>query len=364
MRILDRYIARQIIGITTLGVMALSALFLLGNLFKELRSLLLENNAPPSIFFEFILQVIPFTLTFSIPWGFLTAVLLVYGKLAADNELTSMRMAGQSLLRLSMPAIVVALLLSGLCYWVNIDVSPKAKQEISEVLYKAASNDPESLLQEGFTKFENQEIYIDKRNKNEKTIYGMHIYQKGVKKDPPMTLHAQYVDLDFDEINKHLMLTLHDTFIEVYLNETTTQGFQVGTMPWIIDTKKNKTRKIKANRFTNKEIREALNTPDFFLTDKARLEFLTEIPRRISFSVACVIFALVGVPIAINTRRKDTSTGFAMGILIAAIYFFALSLADLSRKNDSILPYILLWLPNVIGIIVAFFLHKNSRLKG
>ena len=81
MKILDRYIARQLLGVTALGVMALSALLLLGNLFKELRPLLVENKAPISIVLEFIFQVIPFSLMFSIPWGFLTAVLLVYGRL-------------------------------------------------------------------------------------------------------------------------------------------------------------------------------------------------------------------------------------------------------------------------------------------
>lgn len=124
MKILDRYIARQLLGVTALGVMALSALLLLGNLFKELRPLLVENKAPISIVLEFIFQVIPFSLMFSIPWGFLTAVLLVYGRLASDNELTSMRMSGMSLWRLSAPAIAIGIALSGLCYWINIDIAP------------------------------------------------------------------------------------------------------------------------------------------------------------------------------------------------------------------------------------------------
>jgi len=112
MKTLDRYILRQLIAITFLGVLSLTMLLLLGQLFKELHSLLVESGAPPSIVIDFILQVIPFSLTFSVPWGFLTAVLLVYGRLAADNELTSMRMAGLSLWRLSAPAIGMGIALS------------------------------------------------------------------------------------------------------------------------------------------------------------------------------------------------------------------------------------------------------------
>lgn len=146
MKILDRYIARQLLGVTALGVMALSALLLLGNLFKELRPLLVENKAPISIVLEFIFQVIPFSLMFSIPWGFLTAVLLVYGRLASDNELTSMRMSGMSLWRLSAPAIAIGIALSGLCYWINIDIAPRANSP-----FPSCSSKPLPSTRRGFS---------------------------------------------------------------------------------------------------------------------------------------------------------------------------------------------------------------------
>lgn len=368
MLILDRYIGRQVLGVATLGVMALSTLLLLGNLFKELRSLLIDSGAPGSIVFEFILQVIPFSLMFSIPWGFLTAVLLVYGRLAADNELTSMRMAGMSLLRLSAPAIAIAVVLSGFCYWVNIDISPKAKQAISDIIIKAASIDPKGLLREGqaITKFDNQEIYIDRRVGD--TIYGMHVYQKATADEGSTTLHAERSDIDFDEQKRVLIFTLYNTKIERVDKNGTRQLSYARKMPLRINVDKLEARRTKANRFTNAEIREALANTDpddpNALTPQARLEFETELPRRASFALACIVFALIGVPLAINTRRKDTSTGFTLGIIVAALYFVALVFADLSRKNDSILPYILLWLPNVIGLIVAFFLHKRARRGG
>ena len=79
MRTLDLYIFRQLVAVTFLGVLSLTLLLLLGQLFKELHALLVESGAPPGIVIDFVLQVIPFSLTFSVPWGFLTAVLLVYG---------------------------------------------------------------------------------------------------------------------------------------------------------------------------------------------------------------------------------------------------------------------------------------------
>ncbi len=321
MLLIDRYIARQIIVVTTLGVMSLSTLLLLGNLFKQLRTLLIENGAPPSIVFEFILQVIPFSLMFSIPWGFLTAVLLVYGRLSADNELTSMRMAGMSLMRLSAPAIGIGVILAGFCYWVNIDVSPRAKQAIQDIMVRAAMVNPKGLLQQGqaITKLGDQEIYIDHRKEGEDLLYGMHIYQKARPDEPAMQVHAKQVDVEVDETTKILSFTLYDTLIERIENDgMTRQVMIVEQMPWIIDPNKFSGKRVKANRCTNAEIREALKNPEQF-DKKTKLEFETEIPRRASFSAACIVFALIGVPIAINTRRRDTSSGFAMGILIAAL---------------------------------------------
>lgn len=365
MKIFDRYIARQLLGVTVLGVMSLSALLLLGNLFKELRPLLVESGAPFTIVMEFIFQVIPFSLMFSIPWGFLTAVLLVYGRLASDNELTSMRMAGMSLWRLSAPALAIGIALSGLCYWINIDLAPRAKQAISELLIKAASINPEGLLREGqaITKFDNQEIYIDKHVPEEKLIYGMHIYQKASDKSPAVAMHAERVTYHFSPEKKIFDLHLFNTLVTTQEKNGISRSVVVDEIPRSISTDRRSGRRIKANRFTNEEIREALNTPGY-LDERQTREFATELPRRASFSLACIVFALIGVPLAINTRRKDTSTGFAMGILIASLYFVALIFADLSRKSGTVLPYILLWLPNVITIAVALYLHNKARHKG
>ena len=350
MKILDRYIARQLLGVTALGVMALSALLLLGNLFKELRPLLVENKAPISIVLEFIFQVIPFSLMFSIPWGFLTAVLLVYGRLASEMCIRD-------------SAIAIGIALSGLCYWINIDIAPRAKQSISELLIKAASINPKGLLNEGqaITKFDNLEIYIDKRVDD--VIHGMHIYQKADEKSPSVAMHSERVTMDFSPEKKILTLNLINPLITTQEEGSISQSVTMDEMPLSINLDKSRSRRIKANRFTNREIREALDTPGY-LDKKQTTEFATELPRRASFSLACIVFALIGVPLAINTRRKDTSTGFALGILIASLYFLALIFADLSRKNDTMLPYILLWLPNIITVAVALHLHKRARHKG
>ena len=410
MRTLDSYILRQLIAVTFLGVLSLTLLMLLGQLFKELHALLVESGAPPSIVIDFILQVIPFSLTFSVPWGFLTAVLLVYGRLAADNELTSMRMAGLSLWRLSAPAIALALALSALCYYINIEVAPKGKNAMSELAVRAAMDNPRNLLNsgQGVTKLDRVRLYIEGREGD--TLIGLHIYpitdEAGGDMPNFEAMHARTADIgEFDTKERLLNLTLYNSTIEQRGGGDVTNLPIIEQMPLRIHIPLKSRRKMKPNRFTNEEIEETLAhlervrplqyanmsryiraaqaAPSFpcakllmedasreayyyisQLPEKNELAFRTEGLQRASFACACLVFSLIGVPLAITARRRDTSTGFALGILVAAIYFVALVFCELSRKVPGITPYIVLWLPNIICLIFALWQHRKALYRG
>ena len=408
MKTIDRYILKQLISVTFLGVLSLTTLLLLGQLFKELHSLLVESGAPPTIVVDFILQVIPFSLTFSVPWGFLTAVLLVYGRLAADNELTSMRMAGLSLWRLSAPAIGMGLALSGLCSYINIEVAPKGKNAMSDLVMKAAMDNPRNLLNssQSVTKLDKVQLYIEQRSGDE--LRGLHVYPlaKGADMGSDFdAIHAESATIgEFDRKTRLLQLTLKNARIE-RTGGSLTDMPAIAVMPLRIHIPIDDQRKLKSNRFTNSEISyvlnhikttleldmtaleryedNAANNPVFPCAEqlwaevrkdvnyynslrktKNRLAFETEGTQRASFACACLVFSLIGVPLAITARRKDTSTGFAMGILVAAVYFVALVFCELSRKSSGITPYIVLWVPNVLCAAFAIWQHQKAKYRG
>ncbi len=409
MKTIDRYILKQLISVTFLGVLALTMLLLLGQLFKQLHELLVESGAPPSIVFDFIVQVIPFSLTFSVPWGFLTAVLLVYGRLAADNELTSMRMAGLSLWRLSAPAIGMGLALSAMCYYINIEIAPRGKNAMSELVMKAAMDNPRNLLNssQSMTKLDKVQLYIEHREGDE--LKGLHVYpiSRGAGMETDFdAIHAETAVIgEFDFKTRLLHLTLKNARIERSDGHLTDMP-AIAVMPLRIHIPLKNKRRLKPNRYTNSEIvyvlkhtdvtmkldmsqldkyeANAANNPAFPCAQqlwaevrndthhynssmnrkKNRLAFETERVQRASFSCACIVFSLIGVPLAITARRKDTSTGFAIGIMVAAVYFLALVFCELSRKSSGITPYIVLWLPNVICTAFAIWQHQKAKFRG
>ena len=149
MRISDRYITRQVLAGTLYAVLVLSLVLVLGNLFKKIQPLLVDQKAPLELVLRFVLNVLPLSLMYTLPWGFLSAVLLVFGRLSAGQEITAFRVAGISLVRLSAPVFVIGALLSLGSLWININVVPASKASTVQLIYEQAARDPDSLLKPG-----------------------------------------------------------------------------------------------------------------------------------------------------------------------------------------------------------------------
>ena len=85
----------------------------------------------------------------------------------------------------------------------------------------------------------------------------------------------------------------------------------------------------------------------------------TEINKRFSFPFSCIAFALIGVPLGITTHRRETSVGFATGLIVAIFYFLFIIIADTMRANASIHPELLVWFPNVLFIVIGAWLFRR-----
>src|SRR5215212_7496452 len=169
LRIFDRYVWSQVSGSTFIGVAVLTGVMVLANVFKEMERLLGDTSSLPILtVFQFILYVIPYSLIFTIPWALLTAILLVFGRMGADNEMTALRMTGMSMPRICVPVFILAVLMCGVCYWVNIELAPLAKTKIKRLFYDLAMDDPAMLFQPGkvLDKFPGFRIYTRDRKEN------------------------------------------------------------------------------------------------------------------------------------------------------------------------------------------------------
>lgn len=365
----DRYISRQVMATALYAVLILSVVLVLGNLFKEINELLVERGAPISFLGIFILKLLPVSLVYTIPWGFLAAVLLVFGRLSSDQEINSLRSAGMSLYRIAAPVFVVGFLLSLLCLWLNATVSPRSKGELKLMLYETFKDDPLRLLDPGVvqSRLKGQRIYIEARNPDQ-SFQGFHAYELGDDDQSPWPTAYVYAhqvaSIAPDKEVEKLELRLEKVWIETRDKKGNLQHAPAGKIqPWVLPLEAGRSRSLKANRLDNEQIGKLLADPPAELSSEKLAEFDAERTRRISFSFAPMAFALVGIPLGLSTRRKETSSGSGMSLAVAVGYFLFFIIADESQGSNLLLTKTLMWLPNLICLALGIFLFRRATKR-
>jgi len=367
----DRYIGRQVLAGTLFTVVLLSLVLVLGNVFKEIRPLLVDQRAPLGVVMRVVILIVPFSLMFTIPWGFLASVLLVFGRLSLENELHGFRMAGMSLTRLAAPVFALGIAFSGVCTWLNIRVVPNARGQIEDMIFDLARRDPRALLNPGMVQpqFKNQKVFVER--KEDDSLHGFHLYQIGGKPDPkadgkpsqPAYVHAGKVSLVVDEQKQNLRLTLEDAYIETWNPDGTPElAFSTQAEPWLFDFSATRFRKPRASAMSNSQILDYL-AKDTILTEPQRAAMRSEISRRYAFSMACFALAFIGVPLGINARRRDTSSGLALSLAIGGGYFlFSLLATQWAGASESVTTA-MLWAPNFLCIGIGIWLLRRARYR-
>lgn len=366
MRILDRYIGRQVLFGTLSAVLVLGLVLVLGNLFRQIKPLLVDQKAPLELVLRFVLSVLPLSLMYTLPWGFLSAVLLVFGRLSSDQEVTSMRVAGVSLFRLAVPVFVIGGLLSLASMWINIHIVPQSKATAMRLLYEQARRDPDSLLKPGvaqgnFSGDADEVLKVLIEGRSDEWVNGFHFYQLSTKNHERTYVHASKAALAIDEPNSQLRVKLEDAYFETHKGDgTVDMAFAGKAEPLLIDLKSPRNRKPRASAMTNEEILdEVANNGDLSATRK--VVFRSEITRRYTFSMACISFAFIAVPLGLGKRRKDSSSGLIISLAIGTGYFLVTMLAQ-QFKTDAVVTA-MLWLPNVACVLLGLVLFRRARFK-
>lgn len=369
MRISDRYIGKQVLLGTLYAVVVLGIVLVLGNLFKQIRPLLVDQQAPLGLVLRFVVAVLPLSLMYTVPWGFLSAVLLVFGRLSANHEITSFRVAGLSLLRLAAPVFVIGFVLSLISLWLNLNVVPYSKATMVQLLYEQASKDPDSLLKPGvvqgnFKADENDIRKVLVEGKSDGWVEGFHYYQLPISAADQGQLtyvHAERAALSIDEEKGQLRVKLANAYFE-----TRDEKGQIDTAfageaePLLIDLKSPKSRKLRQNAMTNEQILREISVNQK-LSTKKQVALRAEITRRYSFSMACFAFAFVAVPLGLNARRRDTSGGLMISLGIGASYFLITVLVD--QFETDLGATMVLWAPNIVCVLLGLFLFRRARFR-
>ena len=364
MKLIDRAVGRELLVSVLFAIFVLSLVLVVGNIFRKLLPLLVNHDVPVEYLVTFIAYVLPFSLIFTIPWGLLTAILLVFGRLSADNELIALRANGVSVTRICVPLAALALVCTAICLWLNVQVAPAAQEKLRSTIFDLATRNPMALFgsDQVIDQFPGRKIYVGKKEGNR--LENITVFELNDDSVPIRVTHARAGSLEADLSNKRILMHLYDATYQQRdekdpLDLTKIRdgiNMREGTLPISLDELYEKEKKRPSrSALSLQQLLEQLKKG----TRSDRSASRTEINKRFSFPFSCLAFALIGVPLGVTAHRRETSVGFGVGLVVAVAYFLFVIIADTLRGNPKVHPELLVWLPNVLFLILGAFLFRR-----
>ncbi len=384
MNLLDRYIFKSIL-VTCLGAVALFAFVLtVGNVMKEFIGYLLADQIDLLLFLRLTGKIVLFTVSFALPMGVLTGVLLTLGRLSADSEITAMRASGISLLRIARPVILLGLLLSAFTLYMNEEISPVARASSRRELAEAVRANPLSLLvpRTFIRQFPGFVVYVGE--KKGKQINDLWLWQLDREQRVLHMIHARSGLIDYNEEENCLVLTLRDAVVEERNEkapESSAEPQWVGSVGSTDQIKLSLARLFEKNSGTRTKLdflahselvamRDQLERPVPKETEENRLQrerswakVQIVLSERINNALAVLSFALIAVPLGIKVSRRETSANLGVAVALALAYFFCSTLIGWLEKHPATMPWLLLYVPNVVMILLAGWLYARVEKR-
>jgi lipopolysaccharide export system permease protein len=82
-------------------------------------------------------------------------------------------------------------------------------------------------------------------------------------------------------------------------------------------------------------------------------QYLVEVHKKWAISVACLVFALVGIPMALRFPRGGMGLVIGGGLFVFAIYYVGLIAGEGLGNKDIVHPWMAMWAPNIIFAILG-----------
>jgi LPS export ABC transporter permease LptF len=364
MKLIDRFVSRELLVNVLFAIAVLSLVLVVGNIFRKLLPLLVNHDVPLEYLIAFIAYVLPFSLIFTIPWGLLTAILLVFGRFSADNELIALRCNGVSITRICIPLGAIAVMCTAICLWLNVQAAPAAQEKLRGTIFDLATRNPLALFgsDQVIDQFPGRRIYVGKKEGNK--LENITVFEMDDKMLPVKVTYARTGMLEADLANKQILMHLYKAR---YQERDSKDPFNLhkihdginmveGTLPISLEElyEKEKKRPYRS-ALSIEQLLEQLKSEN----SRERSASRTEINKRFSFPFACVAFAIIGVPLGVTAHRRETSIGFAMGLIVATTYFLFVIIGDTLRGNPHAHPELLVWFPNILFIVLGILLFRR-----
>jgi len=383
----------ELIRVFLLALLTLTGLLLMAGIVAEAS----QRGLPPGQIFSVIPLLIPSTLPYTIPTTTLFATCIVYGRLAADNEVLALKAAGIHMSHVIWPALLLGVIASGATFGMYMDAIPSTHhtlrtrflEDVEEFLYSA-------LRREGCIRHPriNYEIHV-KRVDGRKLLDALFLRRDPKGKGFDIIARAREAELLVDMKRGQILVHMRHCYInsengkdEAYVQdkfwpvdlpdelqkpvktsprEMTWQ--EMGDHRERLEQEKEKyaadvlTHQAAINQGTappnfQESVRNWSSARDYCGAQIRNID--TEFQMRPALALGCLCFVLVGCPVGIWFSRSDYLSAFITCFLPVVLIYYPLLLCGINlSKMGRVDPILALWGANALMAFIALLLFRR-----
>jgi lipopolysaccharide export system permease protein len=372
--ILQRHIFWSVLTACAAAAGLLVFVLMFGNALKELLGFMLSGQMPFGVFLKLLLLLVPYAAMYALPGGVLTGVLLVLGRMSAQNEVTAMRAAGLGLGFVARPILVLAALGVVASLGVNCHYMPRARLLYKQTLQDAVRAEPLRLIvPRTFVRdFPGVVVFVDRKNGN--TVEDCWVALLDGQSRVKALLRAESGRVEYDAAENKLAARLFNVTTELR-NEKDPEDF---SEPGLVSRTEEVPLDLPLdNILGTRSVRQKLawmTLPELLKARKAEeakwaetgpersgawMQASMTIHEKISSAFGVLAFAVLAVPLGIRVSRRETSANLLVAALLWLAYYLCTMFIGWLDKVPSARPDLLQWAVPAAFLGLGLFLFRG-----
>ncbi len=363
MRILTRYILKEIFSYSLLGLLVFTFVIFIRQL-GNLLELVVRHNVPLRDMATLFLLPVPSILMLTIPMAVLLGTLIGLSRMAADGEVIAARASGMGLSCFVRPVMLLAVTGWAVTLWMGLLLAPEAARKMNrmETGLKASQVPYEIQPRVFIEQFPNLLLYLEDVTGSRASWRGVFIADVTQHNTVKVTLAESGVLVNEAARNRFVLHLEQGTTHEYdpqHPEEYSIASFTDTEIPISIDQGGTGAAERNSPPYLNvTQLWQRIHQP------RDRQPALVELHYRFALPVAAIVLALVGIPLGISTRKGGKSVGLMLSILLVFVYYILMAFGLSFAKQGRVSPIIGLWLANLLFALAGIFMLSNlSRVR-
>jgi len=396
MKILTRYIFKEMLGPTVLGFTFYTSIILMRQLF-DFAEMIIKRSLPAATVGKLLYLSLPHIVVLTVPMSLLFGILIAIGRMSSDSEIIAMRALGISTKTIYLPVFLFSFAVFLLNLYLMNVVLPRGNTELKGLQSEVFRSSIEKIVKPRvfYEEYENLMIYVNDVDARSGVWKGVFVADS--RSDDPAEGTTPQAVVESAGHERGMTMGLQSGGQRVVIGQNGTLSQMANKQVWLnlrnaethvwsprkadrYDLNRNATQRILLpDKFAGGSSKFARTFREMTLSElyeqeellrqtndyESRNEVAVEIHKKFAIPFACIVFGILGLPLGITNRRGGKSSGFSLSIAIIVVYYILMSNGEHAATSGKLSPWLGMWGPNIVLLSLGIWLtYRANRDAG